>query len=61
MCTMNTETSIWLLMAATSTNHMSTGNLQTANGYLNSAGLLQLDANGQVDVRATTGNCMVTI
>ncbi len=30
---------------------------QSANG----AGILQLDANGQVDVRATTGNCTVTI
>jgi len=58
---MNTEASIWLLMAATSTSHMSTGNLQTANGYLNGAGILQLDANGQVDVRTTTGNCVVMI
>ena len=30
---------------------------QSANG----AGILQLDANGQVDVRATTGNCTVAI
>ncbi len=48
-------------MAATTTSYMSTGNLQTANGYLNGAGILQLDANGQADVRATTGNCTVTI
>ncbi len=41
--------------------YMSTGNLPTANGYLNGAGILQLDANGLVDVRTTTGNCTVTI
>jgi hypothetical protein len=40
---------------------MSIGNLLKANSYINGAGILQLDANGPVDVRATTGNCTVTI
>jgi hypothetical protein len=58
VCTMNLEVSIWLLMAARSTG---TGNLLTANSYTNGTGILQLDANGPVDVRTTTGNCTVTI
>jgi len=40
---------------------VSTGNLPTANGCLNSVGILQLDANDQVDMRATTGNCTVVV
>jgi len=55
---MNLEVSIWLLMA---TRSMGIGNLPTANSYLNGAGMPQLDANGPVDVRTTTGNCTVTI
>jgi hypothetical protein len=55
---MNREVSIWLLLAARATG---TGNLPTANSYINGAGIPQIDANGPVDVRTTTGNCPVTI
>jgi hypothetical protein len=41
--------------------YRSTGNLPTANSYINSVGILLLNANGPVDVRTTTGNCTVTI
>lgn len=41
--------------------HISIGNLPAANAYLNGVGILQLDANGQIDIRATTGNCTVTV
>ena len=37
------------------------GNLAVANGYLNGGGLLQVDANGQIDIKANMGSCTVTL
>jgi len=37
------------------------GNLPVANGYLDGTGIVQLDSNGQIDVKANAGNCTVTL
>ncbi len=37
------------------------GNLPAAGAFLNGAGWLQLDANGQIDIRANAGPCTVTL
>lgn len=37
------------------------GNIAVANGYLDGAGVLQLDANGRIDVKANVGQCTVTL
>ena len=37
------------------------GNIQIANAYVNGGGLLQLDGNGQIDIKANTGNCTVSL
>jgi len=41
-------------------NGFTLGNLYAANGFVNESGIVQLDANGKVDVKANTGNCTVT-
>jgi len=43
------------------TAYASIGNLAVANGSLNGTGLLQLDANGRIDVKANAGTCTVTL
>jgi hypothetical protein len=35
------------------------GNLPAANSYVNGGGLLQLDSNGKIDIKANNGNCTV--
>ena len=35
------------------------GNLPAANGFLNGNGVIPLDASGQIDIFAATGNCTV--
>jgi len=37
------------------------GNIQVANAYVNGGGLVQLDSNGQVDIKANMGNCTVSL
>lgn len=43
------------------TAYASIGNLALASGTLNGNGLLPLDANGRVDIKANTGTCTVTL
>ncbi len=47
--------------AADITAYASIGNLAIANGFLNGIGLVQLDVNGRIDVKANTGTCTVTL
>jgi hypothetical protein len=47
--------------AADITAYASIGNLAIANGFLNGMGLVQLDANARIDIKANTGNCTVTL
>ncbi len=47
--------------AADITAYATIGNLASANGFVNGGGLLQLDANGQIDVRANGGSCTVSL
>src|SRR5260370_26478350 len=37
------------------------GNIQVANAYVNGGGLVQLDSNGQVAIKANIWNCTVTL
>lgn len=41
--------------------YASIGNLPTANGTLNSSGMLQVDAAGRIDIKANNGTCTVTL
>ena len=43
------------------TAYASIGNLAIANGFLDGMGLVQLDANGRIDIKANTGTCTVTL
>lgn len=43
------------------TSYASIGNLAIANGFLDGMGLVQLDANGRIDIKANTGTCTVTL
>ncbi len=42
-------------------NYQAVGNIQVANQYCNGGGLLQLDASGQIDIKAQNGNCTVSL
>jgi hypothetical protein len=56
-------TSITLIPHAAGDNnaYQSIGNIQVANQYANGGGLLQVDANGQIDIKAVQGNATVTL
>jgi len=41
--------------------YVTIGNLAVANGYMNDTGLLSLDANGNIDIKANGGTCVVTL
>jgi hypothetical protein len=41
--------------------YQSIGNLPASNAYLNGGGILQLDENGEIDINANIGNCVVTL
>jgi hypothetical protein len=41
--------------------YQAVGNIQVANQYANGGGLVQVDANGQIDIRAVLGNATVTL
>ncbi len=41
--------------------YQSIGNLQVANQYCNGGGLMQVDANGQIDIKTNSGACVVTL
>lgn len=41
--------------------YVTLGNIQIANAFVNGGGLLQLDGNGQIDIKANTGNCTVSL
>jgi hypothetical protein len=43
------------------TAHAVVGNLSVANGYLDGVGIVQVDASGQVDIKANGGACTVTL
>ncbi len=43
------------------TAYASIGNIQVASASVNGGGLLQLDSNGKIDIKANTGNCTVTL
>jgi hypothetical protein len=43
------------------TAHAVVGNLSVANGYLDGVGIVQVDASGQVDIKASGGACTVTL
>jgi hypothetical protein len=42
-------------------NYASYGNLPAAGATINGTGILAVDANGQIDIKANTGNCTVTL
>ena len=46
---------------ADSNAYVTLGNIQVANAYVNGGGLVQLDGNGQIDIKANTGNCTVSL
>ena len=46
---------------ADSNAYVTLGNIQVANAYVNGGGLLQLDSNGQIDIKANMGNCTVSL
>lgn len=56
-------TSITLIPHNASDNnaYQSVGNIQVANQYANGGGLLQVDTNGQIDIKAVLGNATVTL
>lgn len=43
------------------TAYETVGNIQVANATINGCGVLQLDSNGQIDIKANNGNCTVTL
>ncbi len=46
---------------ATLSNYQALGNLEVANSFLNANGIVQLDSNGKIDIRANSGNCTVSL
>lgn len=46
---------------ADSNAYVTLGNIQVANAYINGGGLVQLDSNGQIDIKANAGNCTVSL
>ena len=46
---------------ADSNAYVTLGNIQVANAYVNGGGLVQLDGNGQIDIKANMGNCTVSL
>lgn len=42
-------------------NYHFLGNIQVANQYVNTPGVLQVDSAGSVDIKANGGNCLVTL
>jgi hypothetical protein len=44
---------------ATIANYASAGNIQVASNFYYGVGVLQVDANGQIDIKANVGNCTV--
>lgn len=42
-------------------NYLALGNLPTANSFLNTNGIVQLDSSGKIDIRANSGNCTVSL
>ena len=47
--------------ASNSSAYVTIGNLAAANGFMNDTGLLSVDANGAIDIRAEGGTCVVTL
>lgn len=47
--------------ASNSSTYVTIGNLAVANGFINDTGLLSVDANGAIDIRAEGGTCVVTL
>lgn len=47
--------------AADITAYASIGNIAVANSFLDGVGLLQVDALGQIDIRANVGTCTTTL
>jgi hypothetical protein len=43
------------------TAYGSFGNIQLANAYVNGCGILQVDSAGKIDIKASTGDCTVTL
>ena len=43
------------------TGNVSIGNLAVANGYVDATGIVGIDTNGQIDIRANAGTCTVTL
>ncbi len=43
------------------TAHAAVGNLAVVNGYLDGIGIVAVDSNGQIDIKANGGNCTVTL
>lgn len=46
---------------ATLGNYQAIGNLYTSNGFLNANGIVALDSNGKIDIKANSGNCTVSL
>lgn len=46
---------------ADSNAYVTQGNIQVANAFINGGGLVQLDGNGQIDIKANMGNCTVSL
>ncbi len=47
--------------AANIGNYVAIGNLPAANAFLNGGGLVQLDSNGKIDIKANGGACTVSL
>jgi hypothetical protein len=43
------------------TANAAVGNLAVSNGYVDGLGIVGIDTNGQIDIRANAGNCTVTL
>jgi len=50
----------WINITAHSGNGFTLGNLYTASGFVNGGGLVPLSSNGQIDITANGGDCIVT-
>jgi hypothetical protein len=42
-------------------NYQALGNLPAASGFLNTNGIVQLDSSGKIDIKANSGNCIVSL
>jgi hypothetical protein len=51
----------WVTITAVGGNGITLGNMYSSGGYINGAGLVPLNQSGQIDVRAHSGDCHVTI